>query len=382
MGKQLSFWEASFTIMGAGVGAGILAVPFLASRTGAVPFLAIVAIAYLANCLLHLMLVEVLFRHGSETQLVEVMRTYVFRGRVGAAFLWVLFALLALAFVANLSAYLSGEAEILARLAGLPRRAAELAVYAASAGVVFFGLKAVGLFEKFSSIILFALILVLVMGGIAAAPRPIAAARGTGKDALALYGMVMYGFYAFFSVPQAVQGLAHDKRKAVRAVFVGLALNGLLMILITFLALRVSRTVTPLAIVGITESLGPWAEVAGSLFAALAMVTSFWSVSLALADILRERIKLHRNAAWLLATLPSLLLLYAGAGRFMDFLRLAGGATALIVVLTTIPLYRNARRFGPVSDPAWTLGKFGHPAFLAAAFLLAVLMAAGSLVGL
>jgi amino acid permease len=382
MDKRLSFWEASFTIMGAGVGAGIMAVPFLASRTGFLPFLAIVGIAYLANCLLHLMLVEVLFRHGEDVQLVELMRAYVFRGRIGSVLLWLLFALLALAFVANLSAYLSGEAEVLARLAGLPQRLAELLVYAASAGVVFFGLKAVGLFEKWSSLLLFALVLVLVVGAIPAAPRPMALASGGGKEALALFGMVMYGLYAFFSVPQAVRGLARDRRKTALAVVVGLALNALLIVVITFLALRVSAEVTPMAMVGVAEGLGSWAEVAGSVFVLVAMITSFWSVSLALADILRERTGLGRNLAWLLATLPSFLLLFGVPGRFLDFLRVAGGATALIVVLTTIPLYRNARRLGPIADPAWTLGRLSHPIFLAAAFLAALLMAVGSVVGL
>jgi amino acid permease len=380
--KSLTFWEAAFTVMGAGVGAGIMAVPYLASRTGALPFLGVLAIAFLASSFLHLMLAEVILRHGREAQLVELMRAYVFRGRVGAVLLWIVFALLAAAFVANLAAYLAGEAEIVARLTGLPLHAAELAVYAVSAGVVFFGLKAVGLFEKLSALVLFAVIAVLVVGGLFAARHPIPLLRGAGRESLALYGMVMYGFYAFFSVPQALQGMAHDRRRAVRAIVAGLGLNGLLMALLTFLAFLVSREVTPLAIQGIAESLGSWADVAGSIFVLFAMVTSFWSVSLALADILRERIRMHRNVAWLLATLPSLLLLYAGIGRFLDFLRLAGGATALVVVLITIPLYRNARRLGPVAEPAWSLGKLSHPAALAAAFLLAALMAVGSLVGL
>jgi hypothetical protein len=111
-------------------------------------------------------------------------------------------------------------------------------------------------------------------------------------------------------------------------------------------------------------------------------VTSYWSVSLALADILRERTAIPVQLAWLLATLPSLLVLWLGVGQFLDWLRLAGGATAIVVALITIPMYRAAQRIGPVAVPEWTLGRWGSPAMLALALLAMVLMAAGSLLQL
>ena len=378
--RRLTFWEASSLVMGEGVGAGILAVPYLASLTGFSSFLVVLILAFLFNCLLHLMLAEVLFRTGRDLQIVELMRVYVFRGRVAAALLWLVFGLLAVAFVANLAAYVSGEGEIVAKLTGLPPRAAELVVYAASAGVVFFGLKIVGVFEKFGALAMFAFVLALAAGSFTVPFRPHFAPRGTAREALALYGMVMYGFYAFFSVPQAVKGLAPDRRKAAFSIVTGLALNGILMAGIALVAMGVSHQVTKLAIIGVAEAMGPWADICGSLFTLIAMMTSYWSVSLALADILGERTGIHPKLAWVLATLPSLLLLYAGIWRFMEWLRVAGGATAIVIVLITIPMYVNARRFGDVRAPEWSLGRWGGPAALAAAFLASLLMAVGSLV--
>ena len=137
-----------------------------------------------------------------------------------------------------------------------------------------------------------------------------------------------------------------------------------------------------MAIIGITKRMGTWAGLIGSLFILFALVTSYWSVSLALADILRERIGISSRVAWLLATLPSLLILWIGAWQFLDWLRLAGGATAIVVALITIPMYRQARLTGPVSDPGWTLGRWGSPATLALVLLSLILMAIGSLVSL
>jgi amino acid permease len=381
-GKQLTFWEASSLIMGAGVGAGILAVPYFASLAGFSAFVLVLILAYLANCLLHLMLAEVLFRTGHAVQLVELMKKYVFRGRIGAWLLWPVFGLLVVAFVANLAAYVSGEGEIVAALTGLPPRAAELAVYAVSAGVVFFGLKVVGVFEKLGALAMFAIVLALAVGAFLVPFRLRAGAAGGVREGLALYGMVMYGFYAFFSVPQAVKGLFHDKRKAVLSIVTGLAMNGILMALIVIVAIGVAREVTKLAIIGIADALGSWADIAGSLFTLVAMMTSYWSVSLALADILGERTGIHPKVSWILATLPSLVLVYVGIWRFMEWLRLAGGATAIILVLITIPMYVNARRYGEVPRPEWTLGRWGSPVMLALVLLASIVMAVGSFVSL
>jgi len=190
----------------------------------------------------------------------------------------------------------------------------------------------------------------------------------------------MYALWTFYSVPQVVKGLGHDRRGAVRAILVGLGINGVLTAAVALIALGISTKVTEVAIIGITERMGSWAGLTGSLLIVAALVTSYWSVSLALADILRERTGIPGKLAWLFATLPSLLILWVGVWQFLEWLRLAAGATAIVVALITIPMYRQAQRIGPVSDPGWTLGRWGSPAMLAIALLSLVLMAIGSLV--
>ena len=192
----------------------------------------------------------------------------------------------------------------------------------------------------------------------------------------------MYALWTFYSVPQVVKGLGPDRRGAVRAILVGLGINGMLTAAVALVALGISNKVTEVAIIGIAERIGPWAGLIGSLFIASSLVTSYWSVSLALADILHERTGISGRLAWLLATLPSLLILWIGAWQFLEWLRLAAGATAIVVALITIPMYRQARLSGPVEDPGWTLGRWGSPAMLALALLTLVLMTIGSLVSM
>jgi amino acid permease len=113
-----------------------------------------------------------------------------------------------------------------------------------------------------------------------------------------------------------------------------------------------------------------------------AFVTSYWSVSLALADIIQERIGLSPRLAWLLATLPSLVILWVGLWQFLEWLRLAAGATAIVVALITFPMYSNARQKGVVVEPGWTLGPWGKPAVLALVLMFLILMGIGSLVSI
>ena len=85
---QLTQWEAVSLMVGAGVGAGIMAVPYLTVKVGLPGLALILPIAWAASALIHLMLAEVLFRTGRNLQIVELMRLYVLRGRLGQGLLW------------------------------------------------------------------------------------------------------------------------------------------------------------------------------------------------------------------------------------------------------------------------------------------------------
>ena len=380
--QRLTQWEAISLMVGAGVGAGIMAVPYLTRQVGFLGLAMILPVAWAASSLVHLMLAEVLFRTGRDLQIVELMHIYVLRGRFGHWLLWTVFSLLSIAFLANLAAYVSGAGEILAGLLNMNQFLAEIIVYGISAGVVFFGLKAVGIAERFGALMLVGLIAAIATGAFSVPFHMSLELSGTPTHWLMLYGMAMYALWTFYSVPQVVKGLGSDRRSAVRAILIGLAINGVLTVLVAFLALGISTQVAEIAIIGISEQLGSWAGVTGSLFILFAMLTSYWSVSLALADMLHERIGLPNKAAWLLATVPSLLLVWLGAWQFLESLRLAAGATAIVVALITIPMYWQARRNGPISNPAWTLGRWGHPVMLTLVLLALVLMAAGSLISI
>lgn len=83
--RELTLFEAASIVAGYGVGAGIMAVPYLVARTGTWVSLAVIAASYGVSVLLHLMIAQLALgvsREGRGVQIVEIFRAHLFRGRL------------------------------------------------------------------------------------------------------------------------------------------------------------------------------------------------------------------------------------------------------------------------------------------------------------
>ena len=88
---------------------------------------------YLISTLMHLMVAEVLLRDGGNGQVVELFQKYLLKTKP-AVFTWLVFALIVLAFMASLSAYVAGGGKILSELLPIPLFAGQLIFYTIAAG--------------------------------------------------------------------------------------------------------------------------------------------------------------------------------------------------------------------------------------------------------
>ena len=373
--KQLTTWEAACIITGYGVGGGVMAMPYLAAKNGAVMALIILLASFAASYVLHIMIAELSIKSGNSAQIIELFSKYHFQGKHKKLMTGIFFVVMALVLFTNLAAYISGAAEIICEMLGLSMVLSRLLFYIIAASVVFFGLKVVGVSEKLAVGAIFAVIGVLAVFSLFNVRNTVPMAVGTVNQGLAYFGMVMFAFSAFFSVPQAVKGLDGDISKVKKAVFLGLLNNLILMVVICFCAIISSTEITELAMIGWSRGIGAWAEIAGSVFTIRAMLTTYWSISLALADIVDEQLHLDRRICWLIATVPSLVLTFLGLGGFMEFMRLAGGLIAIMIAIGVVPAYRKCRR-----EPGEVLLKNGGNAMQMIIMLAYVLMAVGNVV--
>lgn len=388
--SRLSFIEATSIIAGYGIGGGILAVPWLVSRNGLWIAIAIILAAYAASLLLHILIAELSAGDGTGSQIVELYRKYLFTGKGGKALTWVFFAIMGIIFLANLAAYVAGGNEVLSQSLGLAQPWGAIVFYLLAASVAALGLKILGVAEKFAvgaMVALFAALMVATIYSRIRVGAPATAWAATLASPLpgfelplALFGMAMFCFAAFFSVPQAALGLKDRPALINKAVAAGLGVNCALILLVTAMSLIASDRITEIATVGWARTLGPLAEIAGAIFVILAMLTSYWSISFALSTIVEERLKASRILAWLIATVPTLVLALAGMGAFMGFMRTAGGGIAIIVAVLFLPTYSRYRKTR--TAPAILPRSLDTGLVLWIVAIAYLLMAAGSMVSI
>ncbi len=380
--KDLTFFEAASVVTGYGVGGGIMTVPYLTSLSGILPLFMLLIVGYTISILLHLMIVEMMLRDDGSSQMVEVLNKYLFRGKGGAIFTWIFFILIIFGFYASLLAYVAGGGEILNKVMSVPEWAGQIIFYAIAASVVFFGLKVVGMSEKYAIFVIFFVVAILVGNTLLKPFKLDFEYVGGVKDGLALFGMIMFSFASFFSVPQAVEGLSWDKKKAPWAVIAGIGMTFVFILVITLMALGTAGgsgiPVTEIAIEGWAEALGGIPFYLGNIFVLLAMLTSFWAISLALAVVLQERLGWKEKIAWLVSTLPCLIIVILIPLSFLDYMGIAGGIIGVLIAILMVPAYVSTRKHGVVKNPEWSLGFWGGWIFLTIVVIGYIMMAVGA----
>ena len=377
--KTLTNWEAACIITGYGIGGGVMSMPYLAQKAGFIPAMLILIVSLFASYVLHLMIADISLRmkEGEGGQIISILNRFLFKGKY-KDLLAGLFAVLMLAILlTNLAGYITGAEEILVGLLPLSSLACKIIFYICAAAVVLFGLKAVGVSEGVTVPVIFALILALAVSSLSAEQHPIGMFGGSFNGGLAFYGMAMFALSAFFSVPQVVEGLNRDEKAIRKAVFVGFLNNFIIIVVVMIFALLASTEVTEVAMVGWSAGIGAWAQIVGGLFTVLAMITTYWSLSLALASIVQEQFGWEYKICWIVATVPSLILALFNFASFMSFMRTAGGLIAIVIAVMIVPSYRNAQKeLGGDS----ILGKYGGRGMQTAILIAYILMGIGSVV--
>ena len=375
--SRLTFMEATSIIVGHGVGAGILAVPYLASRAPWWDFLWILAVAYAVNLLLHLMIAE-LSLNNNGAQFVKCFENELFTGRFKKIATWIVFGFLAFSVLCNVASFITGSAAVFTSWFGLPSWVGMLIYYIIAGLVVFFGMKIVGICEKYSVIAMVVVIGVLfvatVMGQTSALPSTLIAST----NAMALYSTVAFSLSAVMSVPQVVKGVAGDRKKIIGAIATGTGINAFLIIVVTFMTLLgAGQAITKNgALVDLSASLGGWVSIVGYIFSILALSTSFWANTLNMRDIIAEQTKWNLRLCWLLATLPCLILALCGMTSFVGFARLAGIIQVLTGIGIIIAYSRSRKRVGQ----SLICGRFGTLPFQIIVILSSIMATVGSVI--
>lgn len=374
---KLSFLECTSIIVGHGVGSGILAVPFLASRNNWWDFLWIVALVYFINLVMHLMIAE-LSLNNKGAQFVKCFENELFTGKSKKAATWTAFAFLGFSVLCNVTSFISGSAAVLNSWFGLPSWAGMLVYYVFAASVVFVGMKLVGICEKYC---MFGMVLVIGILFAATLRSPLSklpSGFSVSSNLMALYSTVSFSLSAVMSVPQVVKGVGGDRKKITGAVALGTGINVVLILIVTFMTLIGAGTNISQngALVDLSAHLGGWVSIVGYIFSLLALSTSFWANTLNMRDIIGEQTGWNVKLCWLLASLPCLIFAMFGFQSFVGFARLAG----VIQVLTGIGIIVAYNRSRRKAGESLICGKLGTLPFQLIVIISSLISTIGSVI--
>lgn len=363
---KLTLYEAVAIIVGANVGSGILSLAY-SSRLAGWPILVLwLAVAGLFTTFSMLYVAESALRTKKPLQLPGLAEKYV--GKVGSV---LIFISVCANSIGCMVAYTTGSGNILCTLLGLPNWAGSLLFTVPCVLVVWFGLKATGLWEKFMSTGMVVLLGIIVIASFLSGKADVSrAVYANWTYAVPLLSSAIFCYIAQYAVPELARGMRHTPKKLPVAIILGMFITGVLLAVVPLavLSLTGAEEVTQVATLAWGQALGTWALYTANIFALCAMMTSYWAVGGSMLTNIVDMFKLKdekdtktRLIAIACTVLPPFILAYAGLVSFVDAIGWAGTFGGVIMSIVPVLMLNNARKKGDI-EPEWKCGWYAHPA--------------------
>ena len=363
---KLTLYEAVAIIVGANVGSGILGLAY-SSRLAGWPILVLwLAVAGLFTTFSMLYVAESALRTKKPLQLPGLAEKYV--GKVGSV---LIFISVCANSIGCMVAYTTGSGNILCTLLGLPNWAGSLLFTVPCVLVVWFGLKATGLWEKFMSTGMVVLLGIIVIASFLSGKADVSrAVYANWTYAVPLLSSAIFCYIAQYAVPELARGMRHTPKKLPVAIILGMFITGVLLAVVPLavLSLTGAEEVTQVATLAWGQALGTWALYTANIFPLCAMMTSYWAVGGSMLTNIVDMFKLKdekdtktRLIAIACTVLPPFILAYAGLVSFVDAIGWAGTFGGVIMSIVPVLMLNNARKKGDI-EPEWKCGWYAHPA--------------------
>ena len=213
---------------------------------------------------------------------------------------------------------------------------------------MFIGMKAVGIAQKYAVIVLMGIVAVMTVGTFMHPLNSLQRAEFHWNNLLALYSMVVFATSANQAVIQVVKGLDGNAKQIRRSIFIGFGLSSVFVLIVTGTVLLGTKGALEkeLAYMQLGESIGTWAMILAGVFSLFALLTTFWSNTLALRDVVHEQIGSGNRISWLIATVPCILFAVFGVNSFIVLTRIMSGVVVLVSIMLVLTYGKSRKKAG------------------------------------
>lgn len=348
--KRLPMFEASATLVGTIIGAGILGIPYAIAQIGFWPGVGIMVVIAAIMLLRHFIIAEMVLRTPHVHQMPGYAGIYLGKWPKRIDSFIVL-----LAGYGALLAYMIGQGEVLTTLLGGSEFQWSMVFYAFGIAMIYFGLSVIKRSELIMTVGIFLITLVI---GIFSWNHidTVHLTHFEPRNWILAYGVLLFAFGGSVAIPQMREVLAGKEHLMRRAIFIASGVVFSIYLVFTFLVLGVSGTgTTEIATIGLGEVIGQKMIIIGNLLAFFTMGTSFLTIGLGLKEVFAYDWHFTGIKAWLVTVIVPLIAFLIGARDFITVLGVVGGVLTGVQSLILIMSFWSARKSG-WRKPEFSLG--------------------------
>jgi len=323
---RISPKEGLAVLIGTQIGAGVLGLPYAASKVGIIP-----AIGVLFGVMILLLFTAlIILKFSAEMKGAQMsnIAQKVF-GRVGG---WSMYLSILITSFGALLAYIAGMGSVFSNLFGVSETFGAIIFWIFASFIIYLGLEASGKTELIMS---FIMRLLFISRAIMLFPH----ARLENGLYVNLGGMLSITGVAIFAlgchtvIPDVYRGVG-DYDKAKKVVILAFLIPAIIYAIFMSAFLLVFGKDTPqIATQGLKILYGRLGTIIGNLIPLLAITTSYIGLGLAQQSNSREFLKLKKPIAWAITTIPPIAVYLAGIKNFADVLAFAGNTGDLIAFI-------------------------------------------------
>ncbi|AHL22257.1 aromatic amino acid transport family protein [Thermococcus nautili] len=315
--KRITKGEALAILVGTQIGAGVLGLPYAASKVGLIPALAVlIGVMFL---MLWTGFIVLKFSAGMGGAQMSTIAQRVL-GKAGG---WLMYVSIFIMSFGAILAYIAGMGSVFASLFGISETAGAFIFWVLASIVVYRGLEASGKTELAMSYVMLALFIAVTLMLVPHAKL----SNGLYTDLsgiLSITGVAIFALGCHTVIPDVYKGLGsyeETKKVLVWAFIIPTAIYAIFMV--AFL-LAFGRNTPQIATQGLESLYGHLGRIVGNLIPLLAITTSYIGIALAQQSNNEEFVKLKRPIAWGLTVIPPAIVYFAGVKNFADVLAFAG----------------------------------------------------------
>ena len=341
---EKSFFYAVATLVGVTIGSGILAIPFVVAKAGALTGIINIIVIGLAIAVVNLYFGEIVLRTKGKHQLTGYAKLY-----LGENAKRIMTSTMTILIYGAMIAYAVGIGKALKSIyPTVSPDAFSLAFFAIGTIILYFGLKAVKKSEFLLSSLIIGMIAVIAVIAFFSGEFETTNLKSVDLgSALLPYGVVLFAFLGSVAIPEMGEELEKKKKLLKKAIIAGslIPIIGYALFAVAVVGVTGGAT-SEVATVELGNVLGPKMLVFVNLFSVFAMTTSFLAMGLALKGVYNYDYKLDKRLAWALTCALPIAAFVLGIKEFVHVIgfvgALSGGCMGIMVVL----MHARAKKLG------------------------------------